>query len=188
MFVHTLMGLELLEEPTATLAMGLLLHDVGKPPTQTFEDRIRFNLHEKVGAVMANAICHRLRFSNRDTDRIVWLVEQHMRLGMAPRMKQSKLKRFVRSDGFEELLELCRVDCLASHGDLQIVSWLQDYITALAPDEIRPVPLVTGKDLIAWGYSPGKLFKTILTAVEDAQLEGIVTDACSARAWVQERW
>jgi len=187
-FVHTLLALEKMENPTPTLAMGLLLHDVGKPPTQTFEDRIRFNQHENVGAEMAAAICQRLKFSNKDTDRIVWLVDQHMRVGMAQRMKESRLKRFVREEGFSELLQLCRTDCLASHGDLDIVDWLRDYIAALTPDAVRPTRILTGNDLVAMGYPPGALFKEILTAVEDAQLEGRLADPEAAKDWVRERW
>ncbi|MBI5092127.1 MAG: CCA tRNA nucleotidyltransferase [Candidatus Hydrogenedentes bacterium] len=187
-FVHTLLALDELTDPTPTLAMGVLLHDVGKPQTQTFEDRIRFNQHEKAGAEMALAICHRLRFSNKDTERIVWLVDQHMRVGMTPRMKESKLKRFVREEGFAELLELCRIDCVASHGDLDIVTWLKEYIASVPPEAIRPKPLLNGHDLIALGYTPGALFSEILSAVEDAQLEMALSNTEEARAWVMSHW
>ncbi len=104
-FVHTLLLIKNLPVPCSpTLAFGALLHDVGKPPTQTFEDRIRFNQHDKVGATMARTICRRLRFSNEATDRIVWHVAQHMRLAAIPQMKESKRKRFVREEGFGELM------------------------------------------------------------------------------------
>ena len=79
-FTHTLKLLKHLRDPSPTLAMAALLHDVGKPRTQTFEDRIRFNRHEKVGADMSKGICERLRMSTHDTTRIEWLVGQHMRV------------------------------------------------------------------------------------------------------------
>ncbi|HNT89054.1 MAG TPA: CCA tRNA nucleotidyltransferase, partial [Candidatus Hydrogenedentes bacterium] len=105
-FVHTLLLLEHLENPTPTLAMGALLHDVGKPETQTFEDRIRFNLHDKVGARIAENICKRLRFPAAQIERIRWLVERHMRVTALPKMRESRRRRFVREEGFDELLEL----------------------------------------------------------------------------------
>ncbi|MCF6284086.1 MAG: CCA tRNA nucleotidyltransferase [Candidatus Hydrogenedentes bacterium] len=172
-FVHTMLLMKHLEGPcSATLAFGALLHDVGKPATQTFEDRIRFNCHAKVGADMARCICRRLRFSNDDTDRIVWLVAQHMRLAAIPEMRESKRKRFVREEGFDELLALCRLDCLASIGTLDTIEWIQAYRANVPEETMRPAPLITGDDLIAMGYTPGPKFKELLRAVEDAQLEG----------------
>ncbi|MCL4694480.1 MAG: CCA tRNA nucleotidyltransferase, partial [Candidatus Hydrogenedentes bacterium] len=187
-FVHTLLLLDHLKGVSPTLAYGALLHDIGKPETITFADRIRFNNHDRIGAELARKICRRLHMPNEDTNRIEWLVDQHMRLAHAPNMRPSKLKRFVREEGFRELLELGRIDCLASHGDLDTIDWIEDYLAHHTEEEYRPDPLVTGKDLIAMGYKPGPLFKTILAAVEDAQLEGQVTTPAEARGLVSERW
>ncbi len=181
-FVHTLLLLRQKPEPcSVTLAFGALLHDVGKPPTQTFEDRIRFNEHERVGAEMAEAICRRLRMSNDETERITWLVAQHMRLASIPQMRESRRKRFVREEGFNELLALCRLDCLASHGHLETIEWIEDYRRNLPEEALRPEPLLTGKDLIAMGYTPGPRFKEVLQTVEDAQLEGTIATREEAR-------
>lgn len=187
-FVHTLMLLDMLDSPTPTLAMSALLHDVGKPETQTFEDRIRFNLHEKVGANISEKICRRLHMSNHDTDRVTWLVGQHMRIAAAQDMRESKLKRLVRDKGFAELLELFRLDCLASHGKMDLHEWLHAYAENLEPEDIRPRPLITGNDLIKMGYTPGEMFSEILQAVEDAQLEGKLADKDAAKAFVKENW
>ena len=190
-FVHTLLLLEHLQKihaPSPTLAMAVLLHDAGKPVTQTFEDRIRFNNHDKVGARIAGEICRRLRFSNDETDRIVWLVEQHMRLATIPQMRESKRKRFVREPGFGELLELCRIDCLASHGDTTTVDWVRSYRDSLGEDQLWPEPLLKGGDLIALGYEPGPLFKKILDAVEDLRLEEKLGTDEDARAYVLSQW
>ncbi len=184
-WTHTMMMLDCLENPSLTLAMGVLLHDVGKPPTQTFEDRIRFSRHERVGRNMAEAICRRLRFSRAQTERIAWLVGQHMRLAAARGMKESKRRRFVRERGFGELLALCRADCLSSHRDLAAVNWVDDYAACLQPEEIRPKPLLRGGDLIAMGYAPGPRFGALLRALEDAQLEGSITTVEEARAFVR---
>ncbi len=172
-FVHTLLLLENLPYPaSSTLAWGALLHDVGKPPTFRVADRIRFDGHVDVGVKIAEEICHRLRFSNNDTEQIVALVANHMRFGHALQMSQSTLKRFLRMPRFEEHLDLHRLDCLGSHRDLTTYNFLREKLTQTPPADIRPTPLVTGDDLIAAGYAPGPRFKEILSAVEDGQLEG----------------
>jgi len=173
-FVHTLLLLEKLPHPCPpTLAWGALLHDVGKPPTfRVAPDRIRFDGHVEVGVRMAEEICRRLRFSNDESEQIVALVNQHMRFGQITLMKESTLKKFLRMPSFEEHLDLHRMDCQASHGDLSSYRFAKEQLAAIPPEKMRPAPLLTGDDLIAAGYTPGPLFKEILSAVEDGQLEG----------------
>src|SRR5713101_5789632 len=175
-FVHTLLLLESLPQPCPpTLAWGGLLHDVGKPPTfRRAPDRIRFDSHVDVGVKMAEAICRRLRFSNDDTQHILALVDNHMRFGDVEKMKASTFKRFVRLTRFDEHLELHRLDCKASHRKLRMYDFIRQKIAELTPEAIHPTPLVSGDDLVVAGYSPGPQFKEILSAVEDAQLEGAV--------------
>jgi poly(A) polymerase len=189
-FVHTLLLLEQLPRPcTATLAWGALLHDVGKPPTfRRAPDRIRFDNHVEVGVKMAEAICRRLRFSNDDTEQILALVDNHMRFGVAQRMKPSTFKKFIRLPRFGEHMELHRLDCLSSHRSLQTYDYTREQIANLPSEEVRPQPLVGGDDLIAAGYVPGPLFKQILGAVEDAQLEGRLETKEEALAFVEEQF
>jgi len=172
----------------ATLAWGVLLHDVGKPPTfRRAPDRIRFDNHAEIGAKMAREICNRLRMSNEEIERIVSLVAGHMKFPDMPRMRESTLKRFLRQPGFEEHLELHRLDCLASHGGLDLYEMARERLAAMKPEEMRPAPLVTGNDLIAAGYAPGPEFKRVLREVEDAQLEGAVASREEAMKFARER-
>ena len=173
-WVHTLLLLEGLEAGCSkTLALGALLHDVGKPPTfRVAPDRIRFDQHVEVGTRMAEEICRRFRLSNEETAQTCALVASHMRFGDVPRMKESTLKRFLRLQKFDEHLALHRLDCLASHRDLSLYEFTREKLHTLPQEQIRPRPLITGHDLIAAGYRPGPLFKELLVAVEDAQLEG----------------
>src|SRR5208282_5213947 len=171
-FVHTLLLLEKLPAGVSkTLAWGALLHDVGKPATfRVAPDRIRFDGHVEVGVRIAAEICRRLRFSNDETDQILALVDHHMRFGQVQQMKQSTLKKFLRLPAFDEHLELHRIDCLSSHGQLDSYEYSREQLRSLPPEAIRPAPLITGRDLIEAGYEPGPRFKEILTAIEDAQL------------------
>ncbi len=189
-FVHTLLLLDNLPQPTTpTLAWGALLHDVGKPPTfRVAPDRIRFDDHVDVGVKMAEEICRRLRFSNDDTEQILALVDNHMRFANVQQMKESTFKRFARLPHFDEHLELHRIDCLSSHGFLGSYDFTRDKIAAMPPSAVRPVPLVTGDDLISAGYAPGPRFKQILSAVEDRQLEGQLDSKTSAMEFVRQEF
>jgi len=189
-FTHTLLLLENLPQPCPpTLAWGGLLHDVGKPPTfRRATDRIRFDSHVDVGVKMAEAICRRLRFSNDDTAQILALVDNHMRFGDVEKMKASTFKRFVRLPRFDEHLELHRLDCKASHRKASNYDYTRQKMAELTPAAIRPAPLVTGDDLAAAGYAPGPQFKEILTAVEDAQLEGNLKSKEQAMRFVQRKF
>ena len=193
-FVHTLLLLDKLRPGSSgaiskTLAWGALLHDVGKPPTfRVAPDRIRFDGHVDVGVKMAAEICRRLRFSNHETDQILALVDNHMRFAHVQRMKQSTLKRFLRLPAFDEHLELHRLDCLSSHGQLDSYEYSREQLQSVPPEAIRPTPLITGRDLIAAGYEPGPRFKEVLTAVEDAQLEGRLTSRAAAMEYVRREF
>jgi poly(A) polymerase len=189
-FVHTLLLLDHLPQPcTMTLAWSALLHDVGKPATfRVAPDRIRFDNHVEVGVKMAEEICRRLRFSNDETEQILALVENHMRFGHVSRMKESTLKRFMRLPAFDEHLALHRADSLASHRHLSTYKFLQQKRAEIPPEKMRPQPLVTGDDLIAAGHAPGPKFRAILTAVEDAQLEGRLSSRDEAIEFVHREF
>ena len=189
-FVHTLLLLEKLPAGVSkTLAWGALLHDVGKPPTfRVAPDRIRFDGHVEVGVKMAAEICRRLRFSNDETDQILALIDNHMRFADVQRMNQSTLKKFLRLAAFDEHLELHRIDCLSSHGQLDSYEYSRQQLQSIPPKAIRPTPLITGQDLIEAGYEPGPSFKEILTAVEDAQLEGRLASREAAMEYVRREF
>lgn len=172
-WTHTLIMLGLMREPSVPLAWGVLLHDVGKPATfERAPDRIRFSGHEKVGAAMARDILNRLKFSNDEVREIEALVANHMRFKDVPRMKPSTLKRFLRLDGFERLLELHRIDATSSGGKLENYGLVQSALAAMGPEVLRPPRLVNGHDLIQLGFVPGPLLSDLLREVEDAQLDG----------------
>ena len=184
-WIHTRMMLEKLQtDCSPTLAWGVLLHDVGKPstfaPATGLGTRIRFDGHVEVGTRMAERICRELRFSNDDTEQIETLVANHLRFKDVRQMRHATLKRFVRLPRFHEHLELHRLDCLASHGNLEAYDFVQQFLRETPPDQVHPPRLVTGDDLKSMGMSPGPRFKEILLAVEEAQLDGRFSDRESA--------
>ncbi|MBI2504849.1 MAG: CCA tRNA nucleotidyltransferase [Candidatus Latescibacteria bacterium] len=187
-WTHVRLMLEKMAGPTSTLAWGVLLHDIGKPPTYREADRIRFDEHDAVGARMADQICQRLHMSNAQAERIDQLVGQHMRIRHAPQMRPSKLKRLLREPYFPELLELHRIDCLASHGSLDIYDFCKAQLQEGESEGLSPPRLLNGDDLIGMGFKPGPLFKEILAALEDEQLEGGVSNREEAERFVRERY
>jgi poly(A) polymerase len=188
-WTHTLLMLHLLDRPSPTLAMGTLLHDIGKPDTFVrAPERIRFDGHVQRGIEISNEILRRLKFSNDDTQQILALVANHMRFADVQRMKESTLKRFLRMPQFDEHLALHKVDCLSSHGQLSNYDFSREKLAALPQEALRPPRLLTGNDLIEMGFLPGPLFSDILKELEDAQLEGQIQSSEEARDWVLSRY
>jgi putative nucleotidyltransferase with HDIG domain len=181
-WTHTLIMLDLMRDPSPTLAWGVLLHDVGKPPTFRRADRIRFDGHVEAGMEIAREILTRFHLSNDQIEQVVLLVANHMKFKDAPRMKESTLKRFMRLPQFEEHLELHRVDCASSHNMLDNYHFVVEKREAYGEEQIAPPRLLTGKDLIAAGYAPGPWFSAALSAAEDAQLEGRISTTEEALA------
>ncbi|MDE3198643.1 MAG: CCA tRNA nucleotidyltransferase [Acidobacteriota bacterium] len=174
-WIHTLTMLEKLREPTVELALGVLLHDIGKPDTFRVADRIRFDGHVEKGVEIARVMLRRLKYSNDTIEAVEALIDNHMKFKDAPRMRESRLKRFMRMPHFEEHMELHRLDCLSSHGSLENYEFIRRKQRETPPEQLKPQPLLTGRDLIAEGYRPGPLFGEVLREVEDAQLEGRIT-------------
>ncbi len=192
-WIHTRMMLEgLAAGASATLAWGVLLHDVGKPPTfrsaSETGDRIRFDSHVEVGVRMAEQICRRLRFSTEETQQILALIANHMRFKDVESMRPSTLKRFVRLPNFEEHLALHRLDCLSSHGHLDALAFVERFLAETPPEQVRPERLLNGNDLKALGFQPGPLFSEALRALEDAQLEGEVRTREEAEKYVVRKF
>jgi putative nucleotidyltransferase with HDIG domain len=179
---HILLMLESMNEPTRTLAWGVLLHDVGKPPTFRIAERIRFDGHAEVGTEMARGLLTRLKASNEDIDRVCSLVANHMRFKDVPNMRISTLKKFLRMPHFEEHLELHRLDCLASNGRTDVYEFVKSKLAELNIEQLRPPRLLTGDDLIREGYVPGPAFKRVIELTETAQLEGEIKDREQALA------
>ncbi len=169
---HTLLLLEQLCQPTPTLALAALLHDVGKPPTFRVADRIRFDGHVEEGVRLARSILTRLRFSREEIEQVEALIDNHMRFKDVSRMKESTLKRFLRLPQFEEHLELHRLDVMSSNKRLENYNLAKSKFLEYSAAHLQPEPLVTGADLIGMGYEPGPQFSQILALLEDAQLEG----------------
>ena len=187
-FQHTRLMFSLARNLSPTLALGVLLHDVGKPKTVVFRERIRFDGHAELGARMAEEVCRKLKLSGVQIQQVVRLVKDHLRFMHVRQMRESTLRRFLRTEGFDEHLELHRLDCLASHGDLSNYDFCREKLSELDQEALAPPPLINGNDLIALGLKPGPIFSEILKRAEDLQLEGFLTAREDALSWVRKTY
>jgi poly(A) polymerase len=187
---HTRLAVSMLEAGCAeTLAFGILLHDIAKPRCRAETNgKVTFYGHTDDGAQMAAEILARLKRSRSVQERVAYLVCNHLRLCMAPRMRQATLKRMLTEDGFDELLEVARLDALASSSYLGYYHFCRRAMRSMSEQEIRPVRLIGGNDLIALGFTPGPNFKTILREVEDLQLDGALMTRDAALDYVRTRY
>lgn len=177
-WTHTMMMLDgLPPQPSVTLALGVLLHDIGKPATFRMAERIRFDGHVEKGIEIAHAMLNRLRFPHHVIEEVEALIANHMKFGEVTRMRESTLKRFMRQPNFDEHMALHRLDCTSSHGSLDNYEFVRRKQAEVPPEQLKPAPLLTGRDLIAAGYQPGPMFGKVLSEIEDAQLEGRISTA-----------
>ncbi len=187
-FIHTMLLLDGLKNAPLELAMGCLLHDIAKP--DTFEravDRIRFHGHDTLGAEKSEVICRRLAFSNEQTHLIRELVAHHLRFKDAFQMKTSTLKRFFSLDRFDLHMELHRLDCLASHKNLDAHEFCKKKLEEFSKEPPPPSRVIGGGDLIQMGFKPGPEFTEILREVEDGVLEGTIRNKEEAIEFVKKR-
>jgi len=171
-YVHTLTCLKhLTPQASWELSFATLLHDIGKPRTFMITDRIRFHEHERVGKEMSEKICRRLKCSNAETEKVTYLIMNHMLFKDIKQMRVSTLKRLFSQPFYPELSELHRADRLASDLDLKPHYYARRMYRKLSREILKPPPLINGYDLIKMKLKPGPLFGKILKAVEEAQLE-----------------
>lgn len=171
-FTHTKIALKLMQpNPSSILAWSVLLHDIGKPSTMTISDRIRFNNHDRVGAVMSRELLKRLHASNALIKGVEACIENHMNFKNVRSMRLSTLKKFLSRDTILQELELHRVDCLASHGIVDNYDFLLERYSSIAAETLKPSPIIKGNDLLELGLKPGPMFGEILSEVYDLQLE-----------------
>ena len=183
LYAHTRATMEFLRKPSAVLAFGALVHDVGKTARRT-DSAEQAERHAETGSEIAERICRRLRMSNEEIERVVSLVKTHVEFSKAKRMRESALKRLLRRPNIDEHLELYRANCLSQKKDLETYSYCLQKLAKYLEEPSAP-PLISGEDLIALGYSPGPLFKEILRDVEDLQLECVIRTREEALAHVK---
>ena len=187
-FVHTMLLLRHAAWRTPGIMWAALLHDVGKPGTQTFKDGVpHFYGHEVLGADIAAGILARLHFSSALSGTVTAAIRHHMRFASVHEMKKAKWMRMIADPNFPLELELHRLDCIACHGLLEnyvlMLDRMREYARLPAPRK----PFLNGNDIIALGVKPGAVFSRILREAEDLRLEGALTSREQSLEWLRAR-
>jgi poly(A) polymerase len=151
-WTHALRRLQLLNDPGFELAVASVFLSLPDCASQ------------------AQTIGKRLRLSNNELDAIGWMLK-HLADVLGSKTKSlAELKRMLVHPCATDLLELARIDALACDRDLSPVMHCEEMLRQTPPEQLDPPALITGADLIAMGLEPGKLFREILDAVRDVQL------------------
>lgn len=189
--MHTRLMLSLLPaDISVPLLLAVLLHDIAKPATRSWDEaaqRIRFNGHDRLGAEMTEDILRRLRFPNEVVTRATAMVAYHMAFINVQQLRPAKLKRFMARETFADELQLHRVDCLGSHGMLDNLEFLQAKAEEFSHEPLIPPRLVDGYDLMQLGVPQGPALRGWLEEIQTRQLEGVLRTKEEAIEWVRQQ-
>jgi len=191
-WVHTLMVVDqartrnndLDRARLATVMLGAVCHDLGKPATTAFVDgRIRSLDHEQAGVEPTLRVLDRLNVHTMDgfavRDQVVGLVAHHLKPGAyhkAGNVGDGAFRRLAQKVDLELLARLARADCLGRTGnfDCSAMDWFVARARALGVEHRAPEPLVRGRDLLALGMSPGPKVGEVLKQIYERQLDGAI--------------
>jgi poly(A) polymerase len=190
-FNHLVLMLKNMPAPAdPALPWAILMHDIAKPNTLSRDPEtggIHFYGHERVGAEMAQELLERLKFPRKQTEAVVQAVRCHMQFKDAPQMRKSTLRRLLMRPTFPLELELHRIDCAGSHGQMDVYDFLVSAAKELEQQpEIRP-PLLNGNDLRELGMEPGPGMGNLLAEVREKQLQDELTSTAEARNYAKQR-
>lgn len=157
----------------AMLGMGMFFADLG------------FRTDHKIATY--------LKLSSEQTQELVYMnsnitsFQQHLN-GARP-LSEAEIKRMLRQPGVDLALEIMPQNELIGKTSLGIEAVMAFVLKlkAYTPEDIKPVPLVTGKDLIAEGIPPSNLYSTVLFDIESMQLNGFMTTREQAMEYVRAR-
>ena len=151
--------------PDQALRLAALLHDVGKPETESMDESgvNHFYGHAAKGAELTRKIMRRLKFDNDTADRVVRLVREHDRkIGLSP-AQMRRTVNCVGEDLFPDLFDLKEADLLAQSDymrdekreALMRLRALYEKVKEEGDCLSLKGLAVTGRDLIGIGATPG---------------------------------
>ena len=199
-WVHTLMVIDKARQLNgdldrvrlATVMLGAVCHDLGKPATTALIDgRVRSPNHEALGVEPTTKILDRLNVHTLDNfdvrTQVLGLVTEHLRPSAFHKAKDTvtdgAFRRLALKVDLELLVRFARADCHGRAGrfDCSAMDWFIDRARSLGVEHKPPPPILLGRHLLELGVEPGPDMGKILKAVYELQLDGVVTDLDGAR-------
>jgi tRNA nucleotidyltransferase (CCA-adding enzyme) len=204
-WIHTLMVIDQaralnadLDRPRlATVMLGAVCHDLGKPATTAVIDgRVKSPNHEAMGVGPATSILDRLNVNTLDgfdvRAQVLGLVTEHLRpiafWKTQDTVTDGAFRRLAQKVDLELLARFARADCQGRAGtfDCSGIDWFIERARSLGVEHKPPAPILLGRHLIELGIAPGPRMGEILKQVYEQQLDGGVisldTAIASARA------
>jgi tRNA nucleotidyltransferase (CCA-adding enzyme) len=205
-WIHTLMVIDKARELNgdldrarlATVMLGAVCHDLGKPATTAqIDGRIKSPNHEAMGVDPATKILDRLNVNTLDgfdvRTQVLGLVAEHLRpiafWKTKDTVRDGAFRRLAQKVDLELLARFARADCHGRKGtfDCSGVDWFIERARSLGVEHRPPAPILLGRHLIEMGVAPGPKMGEILRAVYELQLDGAVTSLEEAKEKARER-
>jgi len=192
--------IHLTKEDWLSLYYAALFHDIGKQDTfsKDEKERVHFYHHESYSCQRAEGIMERLRFSNPMRNKILRLIQNHMRiLNLSQETKETALKRLVNQVGDEILLLVLHTlaDKEASRGilSIQIDEVVEGHCLRILElfkekEIVHPPSFINGHDVMALGYSCGPKVGEILNFIRVKQVEGEIRTREEALTVLREKF
>lgn len=199
-WIHTLMVIDKARELNgdldrarlATIMLGAVCHDLGKPVTTAVIDgRVKSPNHEAMGVEPATRILDRLNINTLDgfdvRTQVLGIVVEHLRPIAFSKARETvtdgAFRRLAQKVDLELLTRFARADCHGRTGifDCSGIDWFIDRARNLGVEHQPPAPILLGRHLIELGVTPGPRMGEILRAVYELQLDSLITTLDEAR-------
>ncbi|MCL6096417.1 MAG: CCA tRNA nucleotidyltransferase [Patescibacteria group bacterium] len=157
-FTHNVLSLKFCPSKDPVVRFATLIHDVGKPKVEKKDEEglVIFHNHEVVGAKIAKEICQRLKFSKKDTEKIVSLIRWHM-FSVNEELTDAGVRRFIRRVGVgnvKDMMDL-RVGDRLGGGTQTAESWRLKLFKEKVEKQLKPAPFsindmaIDGNDIMS---------------------------------------
>lgn len=157
-FTHNVLSLKFCPSKDPVVRFATLIHDVGKPKAEKKDEEglVIFHNHEIVGAKIAAKICERLRFSKKDTEKIVSLIRWHM-FSVNENLTDAGVRRFIRRIGVNNVKDMMdlRVGDRLGGGTQTAESWRLKLFKEKIEEQLKPAPFsindltIDGNDIMS---------------------------------------
>lgn len=180
-FTHNVLSLKFCPSKDPVVRFSTLIHDVGKPQAKSTDEEglVIFHNHEITGAKIAVKICERLRFSKKDTEKIVSLIRWHM-FSVNENLTDAGVRRFIRRVGVSNVKDMMdlRVGDRLGGGTQTAESWRLKLFKDKIEEQLKPAPFsindlaIDGNDImkelnIKPGSAIGKILEKLFEEVDE---------------------